>query len=87
MSTGSKQVLCVQSPMPRKNLDYEVYNYCATCKIKYPKDILKLWDVPVKEYEKMIILDIMKVLPVPEIEKLRELAKKTEKQSETKQFS
>ena len=40
MSMGSKQVLSVQSPMPRKRLDYEIYNYCATCKIKYPKDIV-----------------------------------------------
>jgi len=44
MSTRSKQVLSVQSPMPRKRLDYEIYNYCATCKIKYPKDILKCVD-------------------------------------------
>ncbi len=50
--------------------------------------VLSSKGVPVKEHEKngtMIILDIMKVLQnpyfeVPDIEKLRELAKKTEKQ-------
>ena len=52
------------------------------------RDILSSHGVPVKEHEKngtMIILDIGKVLhnpffQVPNIEKLRELAKKTEKQ-------
>ena len=52
------------------------------------RDVLSSHGVPVKEYEKngtMIILDIMKVLhnpffQLPNIEKLRELAKKTEKQ-------
>jgi DcmR-like sensory protein len=52
------------------------------------RSVLNSKGVPVKEYEKngtMIILDIMKVLhnpffQVPDIEKLRELAKKTEKQ-------
>jgi MEDS: MEthanogen/methylotroph, DcmR Sensory domain len=52
------------------------------------RSVLSSNGVPVKEYEKngtMIILDIMKVLhnpffQVPDIEKLRELAKKTEKQ-------
>jgi hypothetical protein len=52
------------------------------------RSVLSSKGVPVKEYEKngtMIILDIMKVLhnpffQVPDIEKLRELAKKTEKQ-------
>ena len=39
MRTGSKQVLSVQA---RRRLDYEIYNYCATCKIKYPKDIFGL---------------------------------------------
>ena len=41
MRTVSKQVLSVQA---RRRLDYEIYNYCATCKIKYPKDILKWVD-------------------------------------------
>ena len=41
MRTVSKQVLSVQA---RRRLDYEIYNYCATCKIKYPKDILKCVD-------------------------------------------
>ena len=52
------------------------------------RSVLNSKGVPVKEYEKngtMIILDIMKVLynlffEVPDIEKLRELARKTEKQ-------
>jgi hypothetical protein len=52
------------------------------------RSVLSSKGVPVKEYENngtMIILDIMKVLhnpffQVPDIEKLRELAKKTEKQ-------
>ncbi|MGA9927933.1 MAG: MEDS domain-containing protein [Nitrososphaeraceae archaeon] len=52
------------------------------------RDVLSSHGVPVKEHEKngtMIILDIGKVLhnpffQVPNIEKLRELAKKTEKQ-------
>jgi hypothetical protein len=52
------------------------------------RSVLSSKGVSVKEYEKngtMIILDIMKVLhnlffQVPDIEKLRELAKKTEKQ-------
>jgi hypothetical protein len=52
------------------------------------RSVLNSKGVPVEEYEKngtMIILDIMKVLhnpffQVPDIEKLRELAKKTEKQ-------
>jgi hypothetical protein len=52
------------------------------------RSVLSSKDVPVKEHEKkgtMIILDIIKVLhnpffQVPDIEKLRELAKKTEKQ-------
>jgi len=52
------------------------------------RSVISSKGVPVKEYEKngtMIILDIMKVLhnpffQVPDIEKLRELAKKTEKQ-------
>ena len=52
------------------------------------RHVLSSHGVPVKEYEKngtMIILDIMKVLhnpffQLPNIEKLRELAKKTEKQ-------
>ena len=41
MRMGSKQVLSVQV---RRRLDYEIYNYCATCKIKYPKDILRCVD-------------------------------------------
>ena len=52
------------------------------------RSVLNSKGVPVKEHEKngtMIILDIMKVLynlffEVPDIEKLRELARKTEKQ-------
>ena len=52
------------------------------------RSVLSSKGVPVKEHEKkgtMIILDIMKVLnnpffEVPDIEKLKELAKKTEKQ-------
>ncbi len=54
--------------------------------------VLSSKGIPVKVHEKngtMIILDIMKVLhnpffQVPDIEKLRELAKKTEKQFENK---
>ena len=56
------------------------------------RHVLSSYGVPIKEHEKdgtMIILDIMKVLKnpyfqVPDIEKLRELAKKTEKQFENK---
>jgi hypothetical protein len=55
---------------------------------EHVRSVLSSKGVPVKEYEKngtMIILDIMKVLhnpffQVPDIEKLRELAKTTEKQ-------
>jgi len=45
MRTERKQALSVQaSHMPRRRLDYGIYNYCATCKIKYPKDILRCVD-------------------------------------------
>ena len=36
--TGSKQKLSVQT---RGGLNYQIYNYCAKCQIKYPKDIMK----------------------------------------------
>ena len=59
------------------------------------RHVLSSNGVPVKEHEKngtMIILDIMKVLhnpffQVPNMEKLRELAKRLRSNSETKQYS
>jgi hypothetical protein len=41
MRTESNEVLSVQAI---RRLDYQIYNYCATCKIKYPKDILRCGD-------------------------------------------
>jgi hypothetical protein len=38
----TKQIFSIASDLkPRKKgVDYEINNYCATCRIKYPKDIL-----------------------------------------------
>jgi hypothetical protein len=42
----TKQIFSIPSdPKPRKKrVDYEINNYCATCRIKYPKDILTCSD-------------------------------------------
>jgi hypothetical protein len=42
----TKQILSIPSdPKPRKKvIDYEINNYCATCRIKYPKGTLRCSD-------------------------------------------
>ena len=46
MSTETKQISSIPPVLkPRKKtVDYEINNYCATCRIKYPKDILTCSD-------------------------------------------
>jgi hypothetical protein len=44
--TATKQIFSIP-PNPkqrRKRLDYEIHNYCATCRIIYPKGILTCSD-------------------------------------------
>ena len=44
--TKTKQIFSIP-PNPKirtKRIDYEINNYCATCRIKYPKGILRCSD-------------------------------------------
>jgi hypothetical protein len=43
----TKQIIFSVQPSPkqrRKRIDYEIHNYCATCRITYPKNILRCSD-------------------------------------------
>lgn len=46
MGEETMQIFSVQpSPKPRrKRIDYELYNYCATCGVKYSKIVLRCLD-------------------------------------------
>ena len=46
MGTVTKQIFSIPpNPAPRKKrVDYEINNYCATCGIKYPKNVLRCSD-------------------------------------------
>ena len=46
MGTETKRIFPIPpNPKPRKKrVDYEINNYCATCGIKYPKNVLRCSD-------------------------------------------
>jgi len=46
MGVETKQIFSVHSnpKQRRKRIDYDVHNYCATCGIKYSKDVLRCSD-------------------------------------------
>lgn len=46
MGTETKQISSMPPDLKlrKKRVDYEINNYCATCRIKYPKNVLKCSD-------------------------------------------